>query len=356
MTDTVLDRPKEANLEPLNISEVDPFLDLEEEINRLRKERNAVILAHYYQDPEIQDIADFVGDSLDLSRKAAETDADVIVFCGVKFMAETAKILNPGKTVLLPDLEAGCSLEDSCPPDEFRAFREQHPDHVSLTYINCSAEVKALSDIIVTSTNAEHIVNQIPADQPILFAPDRFLGAYLARKTGRDMTLWQGTCIVHEQFSEKELVKLKSEHPEAPVAAHPECPDHILRHADHVGSTSSILKFATETDADTIIIATEPHIIHQMRKKAPEKEFIGAPGADGQCNCNDCPFMALNTMEKLYLCMANMTPQVELDEETRLRALKPLERMLEMSPKAAPTAPFSGDKRPDGTAASAATA
>ena len=335
MNTTVLDKPK-ANLASLNVETIDPFLDLHAEIERLRKDRNAVILAHYYQDPEIQDIADFVGDSLDLSRKAAETDADVIVFCGVRFMAETAKILSPDKVVVLPDMAAGCSLEDSCPPDEFRAFREKHPDHVSLTYINCSAEVKALSDIIVTSTNAHAIVEQIPEDQPILFAPDRHLGAYLAKKTGRDMTLWPGTCIVHEQFSERELVKLMGEHPDAPVAAHPECPDAILAHAHHVGSTSSILKFATESDADTIIVATEPHIIHQMEKRAPGKTFIGAPGADGQCNCNNCPFMELNTMEKLYLCMANLAPQIEVPEDIRVKALQSVQRMLDMSPPAKP--------------------
>jgi quinolinate synthase len=311
---------------------VDPTLDLVSEINRLRREKTAVILAHYYQEGDIQDVADFVGDSLDLSRKAAATDADIIVFCGVKFMAEVAKILSPTKKVLLPDLKAGCSLEDSCPPDDFKAFREAHPDHVSLTYINCSAEVKALSDIIITSSNAEHIINQIPADKPILMAPDRHLGAYLARKTGRDMVLWPGTCIVHERFSEEELIKLKARYPNAPVAAHPECPEHILAHADHVGSTSSILKFAIGHEADTFIIATEPHIIHQMEKAAPHKTFIGAPGADGNCSCNNCPFMALNTMEKLYLCLRDETPEITVPEDIRVKALRPLERMLEMSP------------------------
>jgi quinolinate synthase len=318
------------------VAAIDPTLDLEAEIERLRRERNAVILAHYYQEGGIQDIADFVGDSLDLSRKAAATDADVIVFCGVHFMAEVAKILSPGKAVLVPDMKAGCSLETSCPPDEFRTFRRAHPDHIALTYINCSAAVKAESDIIVTSSNAEAIINQIPRDQPILFAPDKYLGGYLARKTGRDMLLWEGTCIVHEQFSERELIKLKAEYPDAPVAAHPECPGHILDHADHVGSTSSILKFSRETPAETIIVATEPNIIHQMQLDAPEKTFIGAPGADGNCNCNMCPFMALNTMEKLYLALRDMEPQVEVSEAQRLAALRPLERMLEMSPKAAP--------------------
>lgn len=310
---------------------VDPTLDLVAEIQRLRKEKNAVILAHYYQAPEIQDIADFVGDSLDLSRKAAETDADMIVFCGVRFMAEVAKILSPKKKVVLPDLAAGCSLEDSCPPDEFEKFVKSHPDHLVLSYINCSAAVKALTDIIVTSSNAEHIVSQLPEDQKIIFAPDRHLGGYLSRKLGRDMLLWQGTCIVHELFSEKELIKLKAKHPGAPVAAHPECPDNIVQHADHVGSTSSILKFASETDSDTVIVATEPHIIHQMEKASPEKTFIGAPGADGNCSCNTCPFMALNTMEKLYLCLRDEGPEIKLDEETRVRAEKPLRKMLDMS-------------------------
>lgn len=316
---------------------VDPSLDLVAEIKRLREEKNAVILAHYYQSGEIQDIADFVGDSLDLSRKAAETDADMIVFCGVRFMAEVAKILSPQKKVVLPDLAAGCSLEDSCPPDEFEKFVKAHPDHMVLSYINCSAAVKALTDIIVTSSNAEHIVSQIPEDQKIIFAPDRHLGGFLSRKLGRDMLLWQGTCMVHELFSEKELVKLKAKHPDAPVAAHPECPDNIIQHADHVGSTSSILKFSIENEADTIIVATEPGIIHQMEKAAPNKTFIGAPGADGNCSCNTCPYMALNTMEKLYLCLRHEGPEITLDEETRIAAEKPLRKMLEMSPTAGPS-------------------
>ena len=313
---------------------VDPALDLVAEIKRLRKEKNAVILAHYYQAAEIQDIADFVGDSLDLSRKAASTDAETIVFCGVRFMAEVAKILSPQKKVVLPDLEAGCSLEDSCPPAEFRKFIDAHPDHMVLSYINCSADIKAMTDIIVTSSNAEHIVANLPQDQKIIFAPDRHLGGYLSRKLGRDMLLWQGACIVHEMFSEKELIKLKARHPDAPVAAHPECPDQIIRHADHVGSTSSILSFAKNSPADTLIIATEPGIIHQMQKAAPEKTFIGAPGADGNCSCNTCPFMALNTMEKLYLCLRDGGPEINLDEETRLKAEIPLRRMLDLSPSA----------------------
>jgi quinolinate synthase len=310
----------------------DPFLDLEAEIDRLRREKNAVILAHVYQDSEIQDVADFVGDSLDLSRKAAATDADLIVFCGVRFMAEVAKILSPEKTVILPDLEAGCSLEQSCPPDEFRAFRNAHPDHIALSYINCSADVKAASDIIVTSSNAEAIVSQIPADQPILFAPDKYLGGYLARKTGRDMVLWPGTCIVHEQFSLRELVRLKTQNPNAPIAAHPECPADILQQADHVGSTSSLIEYVTTSPADTFIIATEPQIIHQMELKAPGKTFIGAPGSDGCIGCNNCPFMALNTMEKLYVALRDGSPEIQLPEDLRVAAEKPLRRMLEMSP------------------------
>ncbi len=305
--------------------------DVIAEILRLKKQRNAVILAHYYQSAEIQNIADFVGDSLDLSRKAAATDAEVIAFCGVRFMAEVAKILSPQKIVVLPDMKAGCSLEDSCPPAEFAAFRAAHPDHIALTYINCSAAVKAHSDIIVTSSSAERIINQIPRDKPILFAPDRHLGAYLARKTGRDMLLWQGTCIVHENFSEVELIKLKATHPGAPVAAHPECPGHILDHADYVGATSGILKFALDSPSDTIIVATEPNIIHTMQKQAPHKVFIGAPGMDGNCNCNICPFMALNTMDKLRLSLQDLQPRIEIEESLRLRAKLSLDRMLEMA-------------------------
>ncbi len=306
-------------------------LDLRAEIQRLRKERNAVLLAHYYQAPEIQDIADFVGDSLDLSRKAQATNADVIAFCGVRFMAETAKILSPDKIVVLPDMAAGCSLEDSCPPDKFKAFREAHPDHIALTYINSSAEVKGLSDIIVTSSSAETILKQIPLSQKIIFGPDKHLGGYLARKTGRDMLLWPGVCIVHEAFSETELIKLKAEHPGAPVLAHPECPPHIIDHADYVGATSGILKHALESPSQLIIVATEAHIIHQMQKDAPHKTFIGAPGADGNCNCNMCPYMALNTMEKLYLSLRDLQPRIEIEEGLRLRAKKSLDRMLEMA-------------------------
>ena len=306
-------------------------LDLRAEIDRLRKERNAVILAHYYQKPEIQDLADFVGDSLDLSRKAQATDADVIAFCGVKFMADTAKILSPEKIVVLPDLDAGCSLEDSCPPDKFAAFRAGHPDHIALTYINCSTEVKALSDVIVTSSSAERILAQIPKEQKIIFGPDRHLGGYLARKTGRELLLWPGVCIVHEAFSETELLKLKTLYPGAPVAAHPECPAYILDHADYVGSTSGILDYAKQMAGDTLIVATEPHIIHQMQKAEPAKTFIGAPGADGNCNCNICPYMALNTLEKLYLALRDLSPRIEIEDGLRLRARRSLDRMLEMA-------------------------
>jgi quinolinate synthase len=305
--------------------------DLLAEIARLKRDRNAIILAHYYQKPEIQDLADFVGDSLDLSRKAAGTDAEVIAFCGVRFMAETAKILSPEKTVILPDMDAGCSLEDSCPPDQFAAFRAAHPDHIALTYINCSAAVKALSDIIVTSSSADIILSQIPLEQKIIFGPDRHLGGYLARKTGREMLLWPGICIVHQAFSETELLKLKAEHPGAPVAAHPECPPHIIEHSDHVGSTRSILDFALTSPAQTMLVATEPHIIHQMEKAAPDKTFIGVPGGDGNCNCNMCPYMALNTLEKLYVSLRDLEPRIELSEDIMAKARIPLERMLEMA-------------------------
>jgi len=312
---------------------LDPNQPLEAEINRLRREMNAVILAHYYQEDDIQDIADFVGDSLDLARKAATTTADAIVFCGVKFMAEGAKILNPTKRVLLPDMNAGCSLEDSCPPAAFAKFKAQHPDHIVVTYINCSAEVKALSDIIVTSTNAEHIIRQIPENQPIIFAPDKFLGSYLMKKTGRDMVLWNGTCIVHERFSEQELVKLKTRHPKAYIIAHPECPEDILKYAHHVGSTSSLLRFTKEHPGSEFIVLTEPGIIHQMRQQSPGSMFYEAPGIVGSAcvSCNTCPFMKLNTMEKLYLCMKNKTPELTLAPALMDAARAPLARMLEMS-------------------------
>ena len=306
-------------------------IDIRAEIERLRKDRNAIILAHYYQKPEIQDLADYIGDSLELSKKAAATDAEVIAFCGVKFMAETAKILAPEKTVVLPDLDAGCSLEDSCPPEKFAQFRKANPDHIALTYINCSTEVKALSDVIVTSSSAETILAQIPKDQKIIFGPDRHLGGYLSRKFDREMLLWPGVCIVHEAFSETELLKLKAQYPGAPVAAHPECPPQIIDHADYVGSTSGILNFAKTFPGQTLIVATEPHIIHQMELAIPNKHFIGAPGADGQCACNICPYMALNTLEKLYLALRDLKPQIQIEEGLRLQAKKSLDRMLEMA-------------------------
>lgn len=305
-------------------------INLEEEILKLKKELNAVILAHYYQESEIQDIADFVGDSLELSRKAKSTAADVIVFAGVHFMAETAKILNPDKLVLLPDLNASCSLAEGCPAPLFKAFREQHPEHISISYINCSAEVKALSDIICTSSNAEKIIRQIPENKPILFAPDRNLGKYLIKKTGREMLLWNGACIVHETFSERKLIGLKLENPDAKIIAHPECEDIVLNRADFIGSTSKLLKFVQEDFGTKFIVATESGIIHQMKKMVPDKILIPAP-PEKNCSCNECPYMRLNTMEKLYLCMKNRTPEIKMDEHLRVAALKSIEKMLEMS-------------------------
>ena len=299
-------------------------------IAELKQRRKAVILAHYYQEPEIQDIADFIGDSLELSRKAAATDAEVIVFCGVHFMAEVAKILNPGKTVLLPDLEAGCTLADACPGDAFASFRQQHPDHLVVSYINCSAAVKAQSDLICTSSNAVDLVKQLPADQPILFAPDQNLGRWVQHQSGRELTLWPGSCIVHETFSEQALMQLKLAHPEAEVLAHPECQQALLDHADFIGSTSALLRRAEASAATSFIVLTEPGILHQMRKTAPLKQFHEVPGADG-CSCNACPYMRLNTLEKLWQCLHDMTPQIELEEGMRQRALAPIQKMLEMS-------------------------
>jgi quinolinate synthase len=304
--------------------------DLFAAINDLKTELNAVILAHYYQDPDIQDIADYLGDSLGLSQQAAQTEADVIVFAGVHFMAETAKILNPTKLVLLPDLDAGCSLADSCPPEAFADFKRQHPEHLVISYINCSAEIKALSDIICTSANAVKIVKQVPADRPIIFAPDRNLGRYVMAQSGRDMLLWQGSCIVHETFSEKKLVALKVQHPGALVIAHPECEPPVLRHADFIGSTTALLKYCQTSPQQQFIVATESGILHQMQKAAPTKQFIPAPPM-ANCACNECPYMRLNTLEKLYLAMKNRTPEITLPEATRLAALKPMQRMLEMS-------------------------
>lgn len=315
--------------------------NLEEEILRLKQVHNAVILAHYYQDDDLQDIADVIGDSLELARKAAETQADVIVFCGVKFMAEGAKILNPAKKVLLPDMKAGCSLETSCPPEQFRAFKAAHPDHLVVTYINCSAEIKALSDIIVTSSNAEAILNALPAEQKIIFAPDKFLGAYLSKKTGRNMVLWNGTCLVHERFSERELVRLKTAHPQAHIIAHPECPEALLAHADYIGSTSGLLKFAETHPGEEFLVLTEAGILHQMRKRSPGSVFYPVPSAldGGACvACNTCPYMKLNTMEKLYLCLRDQTPELTLPPELMAAARAPLDRMLAMSASIASTA------------------
>jgi quinolinate synthase len=313
-----------------DISSIDPRLDLETEIRALKRQKKAVLLAHYYQEEAIQDLADFIGDSLDLARRAQASEASIIAFAGVRFMAETAKILNPNRKVVLPDYEAGCSLEDSCPPEAFRAWREEHPGAVSLTYINCSAAVKSLSDIIVTSSNAEKIVRSVLPDKEILFAPDRHLGAFLSKTLRRPMTLWPGACIVHEQFSEREIVRLKVQYPDAKLAAHPECPEPILAHADHVGSTRSILNYVTTAPGKTFLIATEEGIIHQMKKLAPDREFIPVPPDNG-CRCNECPFMKLNTLEKLYLCLRDERPEIVLPEEMRLAAEKPLLRMLELS-------------------------
>ncbi len=307
---------------------LDPRLDLHDELSRLRRERKAVILAHYYQDDEIQDLADFTGDSLQLAQAARDTDAEVILFCGVHFMAETAKILNPSRTVVLPDLRAGCSLADSCPPQKLAALKAAHPDHVVVSYINCTAETKALSDWICTSSNARRVIDAIPADQKIIFAPDRNLGAWLMRETGREMLLWQGSCIVHETFSERKLIELRSQHPDAVVLAHPECEPEILRLADVIGSTFALLRATQTMPAQRFIVATEPGIIHQMRKVNPQKEYIPLPGRDTTCACNECPFMRLNTLEKMVLALRDLEPRIEMSEDLRLAALKPLERML----------------------------
>ena len=304
--------------------------DLFRAIEALKKEMNVVILAHYYQDADIQDIADYLGDSLGLAQQAAQTDADVIVFAGVHFMAETAKILNPTKLVLLPDLEAGCSLADSCPPDKFADFKRQHPDHLVISYINCTADIKAMSDIICTSSNAVKIVQQLPADQPIIFAPDRNLGRYVMEQTGRDMVLWQGSCIVHETFSEKKLVDLMIKYPNAEVIAHPECEPPLLKYANYIASTTGLLNYSQKSDRNQFIVLTESGIIHQMQKKSPNKQFIPAPPI-ANCACNECPYMRLNTLEKLYLAMLNKTPEITMDEATRSAALRPMQRMLEMS-------------------------
>ncbi|HEY7955460.1 MAG TPA: quinolinate synthase NadA [Polyangia bacterium] len=304
---------------------------LEEEIVRLKRERNAVLLAHYYQESEIQDLADHVGDSLGLARAAQKTTADVIVFAGVHFMAEVAKILNPERVVVLPDLSAGCSLADGCPPAAFRHFLDQHPGHIVVSYINCSAEVKAMSDVICTSSNAAKIVAQLPKDQPIVFAPDQHLGRFVMKQTGRELVLWPGSCIVHETFSEQKIIELELRNPSAELIAHPECEEPILRRAKFVGSTTALLKYAISSPAQTMIVATEEGILHAMRRDAPHKTFIPAPPEDESCACNQCPHMRKNTLEKLYLCLRDLTPRLELDEALRVAAKRPIDRMLEMS-------------------------
>jgi len=306
-------------------------VDIKNEILKLKDELNAVILAHYYQIPEIQDLADFVGDSLELSKQAAKTDADVIVFAGVHFMAETAKILNPKKKVIIPDLEAGCSLSDSCPAPLFKKFREEHPEYYAVTYINSSAAVKALSDIICTSSNAEKIIRSIPENQKILFSPDRNLGRYLMEKTGREMLLWDGTCMVHEQFVQQKIENLKAQNPDALIIAHPECEEKVLDISDFIGSTSQLLKFVKESPAEKFIVATEVGIIHQMEKNCPDKIFIPAPPQDSTCACNECPHMKKNTLEKLYLCMLEQKPEINLPEDLIAKASIPIKRMLELS-------------------------
>jgi quinolinate synthase len=313
--------------------DIDPTLDLFAEIERLKKEKNAVVLAHYYQEPDIQDVADYIGDSLGLAQQAEKTTADMIVFAGVHFMAETAKILNPTKKVVIPDLKAGCSLSDSCPPPLFKRFKDEHPDHIVVSYINCSAGIKALSDVIVTSSNARVIVDSFPKDQKIIFAPDKNLGGYINKITGRDMLLWNGACMVHEIFSLEKITKLKQRHPNAKFIAHPECEEPVLRLADYIGSTTGLLKY-TQTDAATeFIVATETGILHQMMKSSPDKTFIPAP-PNNSCACNDCPHMKLNSLEKLYLCMEYETPEINMDETLRLAAKKPIDRMLEISAQA----------------------
>jgi quinolinate synthase len=310
--------------------ELDPTLDVFAAIETLKKEKNAVVLAHYYQDPDIQDVADYIGDSLGLAQQAKQTDADIILFAGVHFMAETAKILNPSKKVILPDLKAGCSLSDSAPPELFAKWKEHYPDHIVVTYINCSAGMKALSDIICTSSNAKAIIDSLPADQKIIFAPDKNLGAYLNKVTGRNMVLWNGACMVHEIFSLEKIVKLQIRHPEAKVIAHPECEDAVLQVADYIGSTTQLLKFSQKDPSNTFIVATETGILHQMQKDSPNKTFIPAP-PNNACACNECPHMKLNTLEKLYLCLQFEIPEITMDEALRLAALKPINRMMDIS-------------------------
>lgn len=332
MSNTQLVEAAKMNINAKGFLDIDvnPSLDLFQEIERLKKEKNAIVLAHYYQEPDIQDVADYIGDSLGLAQKAQSTDADIIVFAGVHFMAETAKILNPTKKVLLPDLKAGCSLADSAPAPLFKAFKDKHPDHLVISYINCTADIKALSDIICTSSNAEKIIDSLPKNQPIIFAPDKNLGRFLNKKTGRNMLLWNGACMVHEIFSLEKIVKLKVRHPQAKFIAHPECEEAVLNLADYIGSTTQLLKYSQQNEATEFIVATETGILHQMQQSSPNKTFIPAP-PNNSCACNDCPHMKLNTLEKLYLCMAYETPEITMDENLRLKALKPIERMLEIS-------------------------
>jgi len=321
---------EEINVKGFVDEYIDPTLDLFDEIEKLKKEKNAVILAHYYQDADIQDIADYIGDSLGLSQQAAKTDADIIVFAGVHFMAETAKILSPNKKVLLPDVKAGCSLADSCPPHLFKKFKEHYPDHLVITYVNCTAELKAMSDIVCTSSNAVGIVESLPKDQKIIFGPDKNLGAYVAKKTGRDLVLWNGACMVHEIFSREKITKLKERYPNAKLLAHPECEEVILQLADYVGSTTGILNYATKSPATEFIVATESGILHQMQKENPGKTFIPAP-PNTTCACNDCPHMKRNTLEKLYLCLKNEYPEITVPQDIIEKAVKPIERMLQIS-------------------------
>ncbi len=310
----------------------DRKLQLQEQVKQLKKEKNAVILAHYYQEPEIQEVADFIGDSLELAKKAAQTSADIIVFAGVHFMAETAKILNPSKKVFLPDLKAGCSLADSCPPDDFRKLKEQYPDHVVVTYINCSAEIKTLSDIVCTSSNAEKIINSIPKEKEIIFAPDKNLGSYLMKKTGRKMLLWDGACIVHEAFSLDKLLELYKEYPSAMIIAHPESEEHVLKVANYIGSTSGMLNFVKNTEHETFIVATEAGILHQMQKDVPHKTLIPAPAKeDNTCACSECAFMKMNTLQKLYNCLKNEEPEILLEDDLMVKAHLPIKRMLDLS-------------------------
>jgi quinolinate synthase len=318
------------NLASKNSQDIAAIPDLDAEIRRLKRERNAVLLAHYYQESEIQDLADFIGDSLQLAQAAQKTTADVILFAGVHFMAETAKILNPERIVLVPDMKAGCSLADGCPGDRFRAWKARYPGAVAVSYINCSAEVKAESDYIVTSSNAVKIVNAIPKDKEILFAPDKNLGRWVMKQTGRDLRLWQGSCIVHETFSLQKLMTIKHQHPDAKIIAHPECEEPLLERADFIGSTAALLKYVENDNAEAFIVVTEPGIIHQMQKRAPSKLLIPAP-PDGNCACNECPFMRLNTPEKVYLALRDLEPRLEMDEDLRRRALVPIERMLALS-------------------------